>query len=378
MTQHLGLITALALGPLMLAACGDAASDKPADTAVAPASTSATPAAPPTAGPAVASESREFREWRATCDNGNACVAFTGGDNGWLRVGMDAGPDAAPSVRVGIPALNGTSASSATLIIDGRRHELRPGPADTFSFIVAPGDVRAVVTALAGASTITAASGGETASFPTAGTSASLLWIDERQGRLNTTTALIRRGDQPASSVPAAPALPVITAAPAVSQAGFEGDAPRPLPATLEALGDVEKCREDTSFNDYIQKAVTAVRLDASTEMWGVPCGAGAYNIIYSYFLTGAKGANPRPVDFPGSNGQVLTSEYSPDGLVNPIYDPATRTITAFSKARGIGDCGALQTWTWTGRGFFMSREQVMGECWGMVSDFWPTTYRSR
>jgi len=377
MMRHLGFITALVLAPLTLAACGDKASDRSADAAPSPVP-GAAPAASPTAGPAVQSESREFRDWRATCDNGNACVAFTGGDSGWLRVGMDAGPDTAPSVSLGIPALNGTKASSVALVIDGRRHGLGAGPADTFSFDVAPGEVRAVLSELAAASTITATWGGESANFPTAGASASLLWIDERQGRLNITTALIRRGAQPASTVPAAPVLPVVTAAPAISQAGFEGDAPRPLPATLEALGDVEKCREDTNFNDYIQKAVTAVRLDASTEMWGVPCGAGAYNIIYSYFLTGAKGVNPRPVDFPGSNGQVLTSEYSPDGLVNPIYDPATRTITAFSKARGIGDCGALQTWTWTGRGFVMSREQVMGECWGMVSDFWPTTYRSR
>jgi len=377
MTRHLGFITALALAPLTLAACGDRTRDRPAQADPAPVP-GAAPAAPPTAGPAVASESREFRDWRATCDNGNACVAYTGGDSGWLRVGMDAGADAAPSVSLGIPALNGTTASSVALVIDGRRHGLRAGPADTFSFDVAPGEVGAVLSELAAASTITATWAGESASFPTAGASASLLWIDERQGRLNTTTALIRRGPQPASAVPAAPALPVITAAPAISQAGFEGNAPRPLPATLEALGDVEKCREDTNFNDYIQKAVTAVRLDASTEMWGVPCGAGAYNIVYSYFLTGAKGANPRNVDFPGSNGQVVTTEYSPDGLVNPIYDPATRTITAFSKARGIGDCGALQTWTWTGRGFVMSREQIMGDCWGMVSDFWPTTYRSR
>jgi len=37
-----------------------------------------------------------------------------------------------------------------------------------------------------------------------------------------------------------------------------------------------------------------------------------------------------------------------------------------------------MQTWTWTGQAFVLSREQMMEECWGMISDFWPTTWRTR
>ena len=51
---------------------------------------------------------------------------------------------------------------------------------------------------------------------------------------------------------------------------------------------------------------------------------------------------------------------------------------TAFAKARGIGDCGAAQTWAWTGQGFTLTQESIMGECGGVPSDLWPVTWRTR
>ena len=65
--------------------------------------------------------------------------------------------------------------------------------------------------------------------------------------------------------------------------------------------------------------------------------------------------------------------------LVNPQYDPAAQTLTVFPRGRGLGDCGTIQTWTWTGpQGFALKEERFMGDCQGMSPDHWPTTWRTR
>ncbi len=368
---------------LALAACGGEG-----ETAAPPPASTTTTA--PVVGNAIEPRSRTFRDWYAVCDNGNRCVAYSGAATGWIRVAIDGGPTTAPSVMVGLwPDDGATLPGPLAVVIDGKRHATAPGPSDTGSATLEPDAARAVIAELAAGRSLALTSGDQTAELPIAGVSAALLWIDERQGRLQTTTALIRRGDRPASAVPAAPALPRITAAPAVSQAGFEGalnpmaegDSPAiALPAALRSLPEVRQCQEDTAFNPSVQKAVTASRLNASTELWGVPCDSGAYNVTYAYFLTGAAGADPRSARFPQLDDAATAAdpEARYNRLVNSVYDPATRTLNAFSKARGLGDCGVLQTWTWTGRAFVLSHEQVMGECWGMVSNFWPTTWRTR
>ena len=372
---------------LTLAACGDEQSA--ARTAGGRTTPAATPAAT-AAGPNVKPESRSFRDWRVTCDNTNACVAFTGsgGVPGWIRIAMPAGPDAQPTVAVGVwPDTGDDVTGPPTVNVDGRHFAARSGPAYTSSGVIAAGDARALVSGVTAGQTLTLSAPGvaEPPSLSVSGASAAMLWIDERQGRLDTTTALIRKGAKPASAVPAAPLPPTITPATAVSQAGFTGpldpindDRPSPaLPAPLEALASVKECRANLDFNPDLRKAVTGSRLNATTELWGVPCDSGAYNFTFAWFLTGPGGTRPEPADFPGTDGIGIDGMGGTE-LVNSTYNPATRTMTAFAKGRGVGDCGVAQTWVWTGRAFALTSERQMSECWGIVSDYWPTTFRSR
>src|SRR5262249_2430317 len=53
----------------------------------------------------------------------------------------------------------------------------------------------------------------ETSELSMSGAVAALLWIDEQQQRLGTTTALIRRGDLPPSTISPQPKAPVVRAA---------------------------------------------------------------------------------------------------------------------------------------------------------------------
>ena len=374
----------MGVAALALAACGNQQTSAKAGQTAAGGSSSA-----PVSTATVKSDSKTFHDWYAVCDNGNLCSAYAGGQTGWILIQMDAGGQAQPTVRVGMWPDSGDDLKSAvTLGIDGNRHVAAFTSDDETNGLLSASDARAAISQLAAGRSITLSAEGQTVELPTAGVSASLLWFDERQGRLDTTTALIRKGSKPASAVPAAPALPVITPGPAVSQAGFavakeivDGeDLSHPiLPASLEALPFVKQCREDTATNAYLNKAVSADRLSATAELWGIPCSSGAYNESYAYYLTGPQGANPRLIYFPNADGKPRPSAEGDDMLLtNPAYDPDTRVMSAFAKGRGIGDCGVDQSWVWTGEAFVLSREFVMSDCFGITADLWPSTYRSR
>lgn len=385
------IILGLSIGAT-LAACGQdrTATTSPSRAPAAEPVIQATASTPPESG--AKPQTRRFRDWYAVCDNGNRCAAYTGADaGGWLMVRMDAGPQARAQVLAGMSAFAGAdTVEGVVLTLDGHAQRLGPGPENTRSLAIPAGDVPAVLTRLAAARTMSLGLGEVSTDLPTAGASAALLWIDETQGRLGTTTALIRRGPGDPATAAAPPALPDVTAAHAarapVSQRGLEGatdplesgdTAGVALPAALEALEDVKACRADT--NDYLRTSVLAARLDEGIELWGVPCSSGAYNASYAFYVTGANGANPRKAVFPTwAPPSPAIQERGEDWLVNPTYDVATRTLSHFPRGRGIGDCGVQQSWTWNGGGFTLREERVMGECWGMSPALWPTTWRSR
>lgn len=362
---------AACLAAMTVTACGPA--DQPAAASV-----TAQAAAPDAAAPAPAarSESRQFRDWLATCDNTNDCVAFgpASEGTGWVRVGSAPGPDGARTVAVGFwPSSGDGLTGPITLTLDGRGHVAAAVGGDHEPVGVAQipaANASAVASGLAAGQTLTLTGGGETVPMSLSGASAAMLWIDERQGRLETPTALVRKGARSAASVPGAAVAPQVLAAPPIAQTGF-GDSGQTLPAALEAVAAVKACRAETGDSGMSDQVMSA-RLDGSTELWAVPCFAGAYNIGHDWYLTGPGGRNPRAVSLPSATGE------SGAGTINGGYDPGTRTISAFSKGRGIGDCGTASTWTWTGRSFVLSAETAMTECWGVPADFWPTTWRTR
>ncbi|MFA4893579.1 DUF1176 domain-containing protein [Brevundimonas sp.] len=359
------------LAAMVLAACGQAG-----EKAAAQAPGGAVEEESTTPASGARSETRKFRDWLAICDNTNDCVAFgpTSEGTGWVRVGSAPGPDGARTVSVGFWPSGGDGLTGPiTLTLDGRRHVAAAVAGDhdpVGAAEVAAADVPAVVSGLAAGRSLTLTGGGETVEMSLSGASAAMLWIDERQGRLDTPTALVRKGTRPASSVPGPAPAPRVVAAPPIAQTGF-GDSGQTLPPALEAVAAVKACRAETG-DSAVSDEVMSARLDVSTELWAVPCFVGAYNVGHDWYLTGPGGRNPRAVSLLSANGE------SSAGTINGGYDAETRTISAFSKGRGIGDCGTASTWTWTGRGFVLSSETAMTECWGIPADFWPTTWRTR
>ncbi|GAW42402.1 hypothetical protein SH203_02818 [Brevundimonas sp. SH203] len=379
---HPRLMAAVAASALAfaVAACGDRDAARKTDAPrPAAAATTASVAAAPVLQ--IASETKQFRDWSATCGNDGTCWAFgfaSGGDGGWLRITLAPGPDARPHILFGYwPDGDAKGPPRIGLTIDGRDFAAALNAASEADAPIGEivSDARPIIDLLAQGKVATIR-GASAQDISLNGAAAALLWIDEKQGRLDTPTALMRRGDKPASTVPAAPQLPVVAAGPAVDQTGF-GDENQTVPAALRSRTEVGNCLKESVVPD-VSDMVMSARLDARTELWAVPCGSGAYNVTHYWYLTGPGGRDPRPAALIGTAGPGADPTSPDNATVNGGYDPGSRTLSAFAKGRGIGDCGAAQTWTWTGQRFVLTRESTMGECAGVPADLWPVAWRTR
>lgn len=79
-----------------------------------------------------------------------------------------------------------------------------------------------------------------------------------------------------------------------------------------------------------------------------VLCMQGAYQgSSIAYAVEGT--TPPRLLTFPEWENKRL----KPSAFVTEAdFDPATKEMSGFAKGRGIGDCGSLGTWRWTGTAF--------------------------
>lgn len=87
-------------------------------------------------------------------------------------------------------------------------------------------------------------------------------------------------------------------------------------------------------------------------------CDAGAYNLIDAWMLA-APDISPEPIAFATPafdvsyadeeqtevEGTSVTGFTAEPTLINSSYDPETRTITSYSKWRGLGDAYESGTW---------------------------------
>ncbi|MFN3536941.1 MAG: DUF1176 domain-containing protein [Brevundimonas sp.] len=336
----------------LLAACGQAGAS---DDGNAPSQARAA------AGAALAAftpEARAFRDWRAVCDNLGRCSAYSaeGMNGGWVIVMRDAGADADVEVRAGFPIWEEEEAAAPQIALDGRSVDL--GVEDGL----------ALARALSQGQTLTLSEQDRTAALSLSGAAAALLWIDDKQGRIGTPTAFMRPGDRDAGTIPGPATASRVIRAAAASQAGLPDQDVR-LPAALERLPEVQGCAAEGVEGTTPMHSVA--RLGEGTYLWGVECFRGAYNLGQRFWITGEDGANPRPVDFPSATGEPARE------LVNAAFDPASATLDAFFRGRGLSDCGTIQNWVWSGERFVLTLEMSMDECAGMTPDLWPALYRS-
>lgn len=332
------------------------------------------------AAPAHAEGTKIFKSWMAACDNVATCAAygFQGGeyDVGYVMISRKAGPDAPPEILLVVSPGDddGGALGDATWtpMLDGQPIAGFPtlaGKDDGSGYwrTTLVGDrAKAFIAAVRNGDELTLQTpeGLPVARHSLAGITATMLWFDESQGRIGTPSALIRKGY---GDNPAAPAAPVVVRGPQVSQDGV----PKALPKTLTALPQIKACDADYASAEDL----TIARLSPGTLLWVVPCSRAAYNTIYAMLLTDEKGGQPRHAVFPDAPG---AGQDQSGELMNASYDPKTRTLSTFDKARGIGDCGATSDWVWTGKAFVLVAQSLMPDCRGVGVDDWPSVWKAQ
>ena len=329
------------------------------------------------AGAADAAGTKTVKDWTAVCDNLGACAAYGFSAEGqdtdsYLKISREAGGAAAPVVLVVYDAANQQPAAAWTLEVDGRPitglASVRSAGGDAGARTTLTGAAAAaLIAALKEGRGLDISQGGKTLdSISLTGSAAILLWVDDQQGRVGTVTALARPGPKPASAVPPPSPPPIIRAAPPVDQSGLPQKAPRSL---VKGIADCDPDRKPEDSDDVV------ARLAPGLVLWGPQCSMGAYNEVNVFFLGDEKARVVRRVVFPEAPGAGQASD---DELINVDFDAKTQTLTSFSKARGLGDCGQQTDWVWTGKAFVLLGETVMPECRGVPLDDWAPLYVSK
>lgn len=324
------------------------------------------------AGPAVARDKLEVKDWWGACDNVRACTAYGFSSNDVdgvaLRVRRDAGRTAPPLFDLVLgPEQSRGVAGALDLFVDGKavaRTGAPEGENDDFrTWAVADG--AAFSAAIARGTGLELRTGKKTvATVSLSGASAVLRWIDDQQKRVGGVTALVAKGPAPAAAVPAPPLAPVIRAARAVSQKGLTD---KPPASVLKRLAGLD-CATDNPALD----APVSSRPAPGLVLWVIPCWVGAYQTASALVLADEAGGHARLADLgdgPAAERAMAT---------NASYDADHQKLHSYAKGRGVADCGITETRVWTGKAFVLAARSELSACRGLPEEFWVETYRSR
>ncbi len=312
-------------------------------------------------------ELKTFKDWTVGCDNGRAChaVALIPEDRDFdqrMTMSVRRGPeaDAMPGISFDgdVPV--------AGLAAGGKRLPVAIVQKDGYPAVRADG-VAAVLEAIRSNSEIETvdAAGKRTGKMSLAGSSAALLYMDEQQRRVGTVTGLIRKGPRPAAAVPASPPLPIVTAAPIPRGS-------KPVPVSRAEVRRLERDSDCVGENPGGKPAdIETSAIDGRATLVLLSCGGGAYNFSSVPWIARREGKKLRFQIARFDHLRPGDEENHPT-LVNAGWDAEKRRLTAFSKGRGIGDCGVGDEFVWDGSRFRLVHRYEMGECRGSV-DFITT-----
>lgn len=324
---------------------------------------------------------KAVKDWIGGCDNMRHCTAIglapEAAEN-YALLHFERGPaagDAVRSIRLRVDHEISRKnfwilqADDAELLQFNDMHlvDAESGPGIDV-IIEAPTELEALMGAMRSADSLTlVGDGGPVGSISLAGASAIMLWIDEQQGRLGTTTALVRRGEKSPQGVPPAVAPPQVRSV-AVEPLGPEDAIAVGADVRADLSDDTcEPLEPDSGMRDeaWSTDDRTLVKL---------VCYRGAYNFGSSWFVVDHQGDTPLAFPLPAEDGgaamdtttDLVNAELGRDG-----------SLHSFSKGRGIGDCGSMGEWRWDGSRFQLANYALMGDCRGVTPDLWPVLWRS-
>jgi hypothetical protein len=336
------------------------------------------------AGAAHAQATRLFTDWQAACDNLRACAALGMGSAdaesfGFIDVRRGAGANAEPQVSLAFTFETELQELPLEISFDPpgsdavfpRQPRARIGRDGLLRLDLPNENLAPFLAALRRAEFLRVRRLDDTPRDQAStiislkGAVAALRWIDEQQQRTGNVTAMVARGDRPATAIAAPPAPPVVTRSP-LQASQIEGKAPPDILALRRtACPDLSQDSEGEEIGYQLTPDLT---------LWQMPCAQGAYNFSMVYFLQ-PRASAPRRIlfDRPENGGLVANL----GEIINGEFQDDERSIFFFAKGRGLGDCGARGSYVWNGRSFALASWQEMPTCRGAPLDLWPVLWRT-
>jgi Protein of unknown function (DUF1176) len=321
-----------------------------------------------------------YKDWVVGCDNMRSChaVSLVAEDIGERPVGDDGleisfKRDGSPksSFRIGLSTrydeIKPLENSSIGVLIDGGRPIMRLRARNGL-LEVPPERAVKLLTAMRRGHVLSLVDdeGNYIAGASLRGFVAALSYVDTKQYRVGTTSALARPGSKPADAFSIPPMPP-----PAVIRVAGKPNAP-PNILTEKALQPLRA--QDTCLK-YSEDALPGKpeyhRLDANHTLLILPTVCGGYNPASMIFVVDNQGDVKR--------AQVLLDhgekDIGDDGMLTDVtWDEKARLLSSFGRGRGLADCGLIERFAWSEGRFRLTHSSSMSPCRGSYD--YITTYR--
>jgi len=320
-------------------------------------------------------ELKSFEDWAVGCDNARRCTAVSlmemeSGEN-QLTVAITRSGGRTDAASLSIANIEDRKSGDLSLVADGT---VVIGSASLKSQD-APFELDLPTEAIAKLKAAKAVELRDAAGVSLGGASlrgvvAAMLYMDDRQGRAKSETALIAVGQRPATSLTPPPPVPVIPTKFRPNGTHFKLSA-----KDIASLQARTSCDAEPGVSDGHE----AYHLSGSTWLALVPCGSGAYNFMSVPVLVNRSiGRRMKIATFDFAPG--FTEVGGPPMLVNADWDAATGQLSSYAKGRGLGDCGSAETYTWDGSKFRLLSKIAMEECRGVIDwiPVWQATTQVR
>ncbi|OKH11997.1 DUF1176 domain-containing protein [[Limnothrix rosea] IAM M-220] len=142
------------------------------------------------------------------------------------------------------------------------------------------------------------------------------------------------------------------------------------IPYLMANRSSVGACQDIRYEPDFTQSSSNVYRVGENTYLAHFVCGTTAYQVLQEYYLyeqtTDAPLVTVLPITYfyTDLNGKLIEeSERAIAGFSD--YDPATQTISIFTKGRGLGDCGSVGFYRLKGSQLVVDRFLAKDECDG-------------
>lgn len=324
---------------------------------------------------------RVFKNWQVTCNNLNTCDIRNNEGPAVMTILYYAGTDGKASLTLSLPGgadVRQVMFDNQAFRLDSKQWQRELYEGDLY---LATGDLALIqkfIKLAKHASTLSWSDDKDNNTLSLAGLSAGLLLVDERQGRIDNQSALLRIGTGSVKQVPAVPV--VVKLNPPQPQTKPLADEEKLIAQVIKAQADLLLSEECVDHVQDLEKLTAeAYPLTDSDALVAVRCWTGAYQSSSIVFVV------PRNAPELAQRLTVplitITSELQypldMDIFTEVNYSPESAILSHAARGRGPADCGEAADWLFDGKQFQLISYHSQPHCNGGEPGDWPSLWQA-